>query len=186
MNPQCATISPNCLMTIQNSTAVQAAIHLAACTIPITTAIFNRNQLINTQIIAFCLKAFFAVNAFNHFVRHRAHYSAKTTFRTGTWVCFNVPSKEDQNCQVGAFWGFKASKSLQASAVSEFPNISKAMRRSVRKHFTTNSTSVGPKSDPFVYFHKIKPIATTTQNINGGLLTCILAISYSVTNQQQF
>ena len=53
--------------------------------------------------------------------------------------------------------------------VSEFPNTRKAMRRSVREHFTTNSTIevlqskfMSKESNTVAYFHQMKPIATIT------------------------
>lgn len=66
MNPQFSTIALGCLY----GHSEQYDIRRAVCAIPITTAIFNRNQLVNIQVRAFCVKAFFAVHAFIHFVRH--------------------------------------------------------------------------------------------------------------------
>ena len=96
---------------------------------------------------------------------------------TGTWVCFDVPNQDYQDCQVSAFWRVKATLPFRTSAITKFPYAGKTMWRSICKHFATYSATQ-------VWVCRVWticpfPRTTTTGYMNRSLLTWNLAIFFS-------
>ena len=95
---------------------------------------------------------------------------------TGTWVCFDIPSQDYQDCQVSArlvpFDELKQRNLSGLLRLSSFLMLVKQQDPSTNTLLPVLQSKFGSaESEPFVHFQRMKPRTITTGNMNGCFLT---------------
>ena len=117
------------------------------------------------------MKAFFAVNKFDHIARYIAVCLAKTILGPGF-----VPMSPARIIKIARLVPFDELKQRNLSELLRLPNFLMLVQQCEDPSANTllpilQSKFGSIESEPLAHFQRIKPRTTTTGNMNGSLLT---------------